>query len=269
MKPKGRLSLARFCSLFSGSGGNCVAVGCGGSYVLIDAGRSAKKIKERMRGEGIDPGQIAAIFVTHEHSDHIAGVRVLASSLGVPVYATGGTAEYLEENGHSRSTDLRIMPGGGVDTGDMVISSFATSHDAAESCGFRIECRDGRRIAVATDTGVVTPEIRLSLEGCDLVYIESNHDVTMLYQGGYPYPLKKRIASEKGHLSNEACACELPSLARTGTTRFVLGHLSAQNNLPLLARQTAVGELAKSGIREGKDYLLAVAGVDGLPTMVL
>ena len=94
-------------------------------------------------------------------------------------------------------------------------------------------------------------------------------DISMLYAGGYPYPLKKRIASDRGHLSNEACSAELPTLARTGTTRFVLGHLSAENNMPILARQSAVQELGKSGIREGTDYLLAVAGINGLRSMVL
>ena len=261
--------MARFCSLYSGSGGNCIAVGCGGKYILIDAGRSAKKIRERLGEEEIDPSDIAGIFITHEHVDHIAGVRVLASSLKVPVYATEGTAEFLQENGHAKNVDLRLLPEGQVDMGDMGVSCFATSHDAAESCGFRVECADGRSISLATDTGVITPVIHQAIEGSDLVYLESNHDINMLYSGGYPYPLKKRIASAKGHLSNEACSAELPVLARAGTTRFVLGHLSAENNMPILARQSALQELGKYGIREGKDYLLSVAGVNGLRSMVL
>ena len=261
--------MARFCSLYSGSGGNCIAVGCGGKYILIDAGRSAKKIRERLGEEEIDPSDIAGIFITHEHVDHIAGVRVLASSLKVPVYATEGTAEFLQENGHAKNVDLRLLPEGQVDMGDMGVSCFATSHDAAESCGFRVECADGRSISLATDTGVITPVIHQAIEGSDLVYLESNHDINMLYSGGYPYPLKKRIASDKGHLSNEDCSAELPVLARAGTTRFVLGHLSAENNMPILARQSALQELGKYGIREGKDYLLSVAGVNGLRSMVL
>ena len=261
--------MARFCSLYSGSGGNCIAVGCGGKYILIDAGRSAKKIRERLGEEEIDPSDIAGIFITHEYVDHIAGVRVLASSLKVPVYATEGTAEFLQENGHAKNVDLRLLPEGQVDMGDMGVSCFATSHDAAESCGFRVECADGRSISLATDTGVITPVIHQAIEGSDLVYLESNHDINMLYSGGYPYPLKKRIASDKGHLSNEACSAELPVLARAGTTRFVLGHLSAENNMPILARQSALQELGKYGIREGKDYLLSVAGVNGLRSMVL
>ena len=236
---------------------------------MIDAGRSAKKIRERLAEESIDPCDIAGIFITHEHIDHIAGVRVLASSLKVPVYATEGTAEYLEENGHAKNVDLRIMPAVPVDMGDMGVTCFATSHDAAESCGFHVECGDGRSISLVTDTGVITPEIHSAIEGSDLVYMESNHDLSMLFSGGYPYPLKKRIASDKGHLSNEACSTELPSLARAGTTRFVLGHLSAENNMPVLARQCAIQELGKSGIREGSDFLLSVADVNGLRSMVL
>ena len=261
--------MARFCSLYSGSGGNCIAVGSGGKYILIDAGRSAKKIRERLSEESIDPQDIAGIFITHEHIDHIAGVRVLASSLKVPVYATEGTAEFLQDNGHAKNVDLRLMPDGELDMGSMGVSCFATSHDAAESCGFRIRCGDGRRISLATDTGVITDGIRSAIEGSDLVYLESNHDLSMLYAGGYPYPLKKRIASDKGHLSNEACSAELPALARAGTTRFVLGHLSAGNNIPVLARQTALQELSRFGMREGTDFLIAVAGINGLRSMVL
>ena len=261
--------MARFCSLYSGSGGNCIAVGCGGKYILIDAGRSAKKIRERLGEEEIDPSDIAGIFITHEHVDHIAGVRVLASSLKVPVYATEGTAEFLQENGHAKNVDLRLLPEGQVDMGDMGVSCFATSHDAAESCGFRVECADGRSISLATDTGVITPVIHQAIEGSDLVYLESNHDINMLYSGGYPYPLKKSIASDTGHLSHEAGSAELPVLARAVSTRCVLGHLSAENNMPILARQSALQELGKYGIREGKDYLLSVAGVNGLRSMVL
>lgn len=260
--------MARFCSLYSGSSGNSVAIGSGGKYILIDAGRSAKKIKERMAAENISPKDVCAIFVTHEHSDHIAGIRVLASSLNIPVYATNGTAEYLERSGHTKKVDIRRITSDGVDIGDMQVKSFATSHDASESCGYSVQCCDGRRITLVTDTGVITPEIRAAMEGSDLIYIESNHDIAMLYAGSYPYPLKQRIASDYGHLSNDACAAELPALAESGTTRFVLGHLSAENNMPLIARQTAVSELNKYGIREGQDYLLSVAGIEGLKSMV-
>ena len=155
--------------------------------------------------------------------------------------------------------------------GNMGVSCFATSHDAAQSCGFRVRCSDGRSISLATDTGVITDGIRAAIEGSDLVYLESNHDLSMLYAGCYPYPLKKRIASDRGHLSNEACvrrSCRL-SPVQAGTTRFVLGHLSAENNMPILARQSALQELSRFGIREEIDYLLAVAGVNGLKSMVL
>ena len=131
--------MARFCSLYSGSSGNSVAIGCGGKYILIDAGKSARKIKERLAQEDIDPTAIAALFITHEHTDHIAGVRVLAASLKIPVYATEGTAAYLESHGHAKGVDLRLMPSGGVDVGEMGVTAFATSHDAAESCGFSEE----------------------------------------------------------------------------------------------------------------------------------
>ena len=215
--------MARFCSLFSGSSGNSVAIGCGGKYLLIDAGKSAKKIRERLAQEDIDPSDVLALFITHEHADHIAGVRVLASSLRVPVYATGGTAACLEQSGNARGVDLRVMPEE-VCVGEMAVTSFPTSHDAAESCGFRVKCGDGRTITLATDTGVITPAIREALGGADLVCLESNHDIGMLMSGRYPYPLKARIASAIGHLSNVDCSAELPLLARGGTTRFILAH---------------------------------------------
>ncbi len=260
--------MARFCSLFSGSSGNSIAVGCGGGYILIDAGKSAKKIKERLKQEDIPLEKLLAIFITHEHTDHISGMRVLASSLKVPVFATPGTADCLESAGHTAGVDMRVLPDGEVSVGNMNVTHFATSHDAADSCGFSVECGDGRRITIATDTGVITPEIHSAMCGSDLVYIEANHDVSMLYAGDYPYKLKQRIASDTGHLNNEVSSSELPVLARNGTARFILGHLSEHNNMPLLARQTAVCEFQKYGMTEGKDYLLSVAGPDGLRSMI-
>lgn len=152
----------------------------------------------------------------------------------------------------------------------MYVLPFHTSHDSRESLGFRIHMADGRTLAVATDTGCMTDAIRGALVGCDLVLLESNHDVRMLENGPYPYVLKRRILGERGHLSNDCCAAELPFLAQNGSTRFVLGHLSRENNFPDLAYGTARAALDRAGLHEGKDYLLTVAPRNAdAPVMVL
>ena len=141
-----------------------------------------------------------------------------------------------------------------------MISPFRTSHDVAESCGFSVTASDGRKLCVATDTGIVTDEMRAALTGCDLALIESNHDIGMLRNGSYPYLLKRRILSDVGHLSNLACGEFITELIKSGTTRFVLGHLSKENNIPSLAYRTTKSALDCIGAEENRDYILTVAG---------
>ena len=146
----------------------------------------------------------------------------------------------------------------------MRVRAFRTPHDCAESLGFRIRTADGKTIAVATDLGSVTPEIEENLLGIDLAVIESNHDVGMLRTGPYPYSLKRRILSECGHLSNVACAELLPELYENGTKRFMLAHLSRENNTPDIARQTAVCGMQMAGIEDESRYILDVAPIENL-----
>ncbi len=252
--------MARYCPLFSGSSGNCLYVGSADGGILIDAGVSARRIETALRDRGIDPASIRAVLVTHEHSDHVAGLRVLTKRYPIPVFASQGTLEELLRAGRLGADNaFAVIDEQGIEVAGMEVTAFRTPHDSAESLGFCIHTADDRRIAVATDMGYMPPLVRQALSGCDLVYIESNHDVRMLENGPYPYVLKKRILAKTGHLSNEACACELPALARTGTTRFVLAHLSVENNLPDLAFITARSALEAEGMREGTDYLLQVA----------
>ena len=250
--------MARFCSLFSSSSGNCSYIGSAGAGILIDAGVSAKRIETALIRREIDPACICAVFVTHEHRDHVAGLRVLAKRYGYRIYGTAGTLTAVAEAGMADAAPLTPLTGT-VCEGGMEIIPFATSHDSAESCGYRIHTADGRTVAVATDTGVLTDTIRAAVTGCDLVLIESNHDVRMLQCGPYPYSLKQRILSPRGHLSNEVCAATLPGLVATGTTRLVLGHLSKENNRPELAALCATQALDEAGMRQGIDYLLSVA----------
>ncbi|MCL2884347.1 MAG: MBL fold metallo-hydrolase [Oscillospiraceae bacterium] len=252
------MALTRFCPLFSGSSGNCTYVGTGavgGAHVigvLVDAGVSARRIVQALRDRGIDINDISAILVTHEHSDHIKGLLMLQKYFRLPVYATEGTCRELRRMGIRCETPPPEVAGMGV-------TPFATPHDARESCGFLLRCGE-RTVAIATDLGHVTDTVRGALRGADLVMLESNHDVDMLTCGAYPYYLKARISSEVGHLSNAVCAGELYRLAMSGTTRFVLGHLSRENNRPQLALETA--RAGMGGLKENKDYILAVATPD-------
>ena len=252
--------MARFCSLFSSSSGNATYLGTATDGILIDAGVSAKRLKNALLQREIDPASIRALFVTHEHSDHISGLRVFASVHHIPVYATRGTIAGLEEAGalSDKFPVFELPAGSDVEVGGMNVHAFATPHDSLESCGFTVTLEDERKAAVCTDIGHMTNEIMRNLLGCDLVMLESNHDVGMLENGPYPYFLNRRILSDTGHLSNAACADVAVQLVEHGTTRLFLGHLSAENNLPELAFQTTLCALSQCGAEVGRDFLLKV-----------
>ncbi len=251
--------MARFCPLFSGSSGNCLYVGSGDVGLLIDAGVSARRIEKALLAREIPIDSICGILVTHEHKDHVSGLRVLCKKRRIPVYASEGTCAALRRESLLEAETCCTPILEKQEIGGFMVEVFATSHDTPFSSGYRITLPDGRRIGIATDLGIVTPTVREHLQGCDLIHIESNHDVRMLENGPYPYPLKRRILSEQGHLSNLACAKELPSLVKTGTTRIFLGHISEENNMPELAYATAQAELAACGFTENIDYVLRVA----------
>ena len=262
--------MARFCSLFSSSSGNAVYIGHPGGGILIDIGVSAKRTTETLNCVGASIESIGAVFVTHEHTDHVAGVRVFARTRTNKASASAGTLRGMEEQ---RILDgkfpVEVMPSDGVEVNDMFVRAFHTPHDSRESFGYTVEMPDGNRIGIATDIGVVTDEIMQNLLGCQLVLLESNHDVRMLQcNPNYPYPLKRRILSDEGHLCNEACAQAAVKLVQSGTTRLILGHLSKENNMPQLAYQCTNAALSQNGMEEGSDYLLRVAGV-GDPKMIV
>lgn len=252
--------MARFCPLFSSSSGNSIYIGNSDGGILVDIGKSARQTEIALFNIGVDPDSIKAIFVTHEHYDHISGVRVFAAKHHCKVYATKGTLSALEANGIINGKfSYEEISECGNEAGSLLITPFKTSHDSAESCGYKIDCSDSRKIAIATDLGEMTDEVINSIKGCDLVLLESNHDVMMLQNGPYPYPLKQRILGKRGHLSNECCAETAVKLIESGTTRLFLGHLSAENNLPALAFQTTYSALYEHGAKENVDYILKVA----------
>ena len=251
--------MAKFVTLFSGSSGNSYYIGSSGQAVLIDCGRSCKQIEEAMRTNELDMRNVRAIFITHEHTDHTKGLRVLASRYGITVYSSQGTMEALERGGCLDSRFTSDIITSRVSLGDMLIERFDTPHDASESCAYRVTTPDGKKAIVATDMGVMLPTIRNAISECDMALVESNHDINMLMSGPYPYPLKRRILSDRGHLSNTACAEELPHFVKSGVKRLVLGHLSSENNTPDVAYVTAECTLKMQGLCVGEDFTLEVA----------
>ncbi|AWW27797.1 MBL fold metallo-hydrolase [Acetobacterium carbinolicum] len=250
----------KFCSLYSGSSGNSLFISNNNTKILIDAGLSGKRIQSAMDLIAEDLREIGGIMVTHEHSDHIHGVGVLSRRFDLPIYANEKTWEaMLKSLGKIAEHNIKIFdfekP---FDIQDLQIKAFKTSHDAADSAGFVIF--DGKkRLGIATDSGIITPEMRGALSGCDLVVLESNHDVSMLEAGSYPFYLKQRIKSDFGHLSNETAGDLALALVQEGTKQLVLAHLSQENNYPLLAYETTARILSEAGIVLDKDVKLCVA----------
>lgn len=235
----------RLIVLASGSSGNCTLVESGGRAVLLDVGISARETLRRITAAGAADARIEAILLTHEHVDHVRGARVLARRLGVPVMGTAGTlqaaASCLADVPETASIGRRDQ----FSLAGLRVRSFATEHDASESCGFAFESRSGHRVGVATDTGTITPEIAEALGGCHALGLESNHDERMLEAGPYPPFLKRRIAGDRGHLSNSAAAAALGGLGWKGLSHVYALHLSEQNNTPERARAALVRSLGE------------------------
>ncbi len=257
--------MARICPLFSSSKGNSTYVGTKDSGVLVDVGRSTKQIEQALIANNIDTSAIKAIFITHEHTDHIQGLKVFAARYNLKVFASSGTMTALEQKGIlTGKFPIEVIDTKGTELGGMFIKPFETPHDSRQSVGYIIDTIDHKRAVIATDIGYMTDTIRHATAGADVVLIESNHDVRMLQNGPYPYYLKKRILSDTGHLSNDACAVELATFIKNGITKFILAHLSQENNLPELAFETSVCHLASQNMKHGEDFQLMVAPVANL-----
>ncbi|MCH5252365.1 MAG: MBL fold metallo-hydrolase [Lachnospiraceae bacterium] len=236
-------------SIASGSSGNCIYAGEKDKGILIDVGISMKKISEGLRDQNLSFEQIQAIFITHEHTDHISGLGPILRKVPIPVYATAGTIHAIWEKGNmsniSPALFHSIRPQEEVEVNDMLIRAFSISHDAAEPVCYTLE-KEKQKIGIATDMGCYSDETIRNLEDCSSLLLEANHDINLLQVGKYPYSLKMRILGDKGHLSNDSCARLIKELLHPGLQHIMLGHLSKENNFPELAYQTVSYELEQS-----------------------
>ena len=249
--------------LFSGSSGNCTLIGTERGLFMVDAGKSARTVSAALSFAGEKPEDIAAIFITHEHTDHIAGVGVLCRRYGIPVYANAPTWQAMGPLiGEVPPRCVRVFESGrDFFVGGISVLPFRTPHDAAESVGYSFLSGDGRKITVMTDIGHMDSRLLSCAAGSDILMIESNHDEELVSSCRYPYPTKRRILSDLGHLSNASCGRALCELYSAGVRRAILGHLSRDNNFESLALETVRSELLNQDIPES-EFALAVAHRD-------
>ncbi len=233
-------------SLYSGSKGNCLLVESERSKILIDAGKSARTLVSELTRLGRRIEDIDAIFITHEHTDHVSALATLSKHYHIPIHATVGCARALERKiGDLCDCLVPHDPHFEVETYDILVSSFRTSHDSACAVGYKFLHETDFSAGIVTDTGIITNATADALLGCQAVVLEANHDLEMLKNGPYPDYLKDRVASKYGHLSNDLSARFAAYLAEHGTKSFLLAHLSEENNLPDLALDTVQKALAE------------------------
>lgn len=243
----------RLTTFASGSSGNCALLSMDGVHLLLDAGISCRRIRQQLRLSGLEPESLSGVLITHSHRDHICGLAVLLRACPLPVLASTGVARELRKSVAGVEFCLRELP---LDTrtefSGLRLRCFPTPHDTAYSVGWRVE--GSECFALATDMGTVTEPVRRGLLGADAALIEANHDVELLRYGSYPVSLKRRILSDRGHLSNAACAALARELEESGTRYLILGHLSQENNRPELALRTV-----RSALGDGAGVFVAPA----------
>jgi phosphoribosyl 1,2-cyclic phosphodiesterase len=239
--------------LASGSRGNCAIVASAHTRILVDAGISCRETFRRMKSLGQDPRSLSAIVITHEHADHVYGLATLAKKLRIPVFMTGATYQVWaravrDQVGERPKLEKfeRFESGFSFQVGDIAVRPFTIPHDAADPVGFTFRC-EGVKVGIATDLGYLPTSVRDHLRGCDVLVMESNHDLEMLRVGPYPWSVKQRVMSRVGHLSNHALADFFVNDYDNSATFVVLAHLSQENNHPEIARREAEKALATRG----------------------
>lgn len=254
------------CSIASGSSGNCIYAGTDDHHVLIDAGISKKKIENGLEEIGLKASEMDAILITHEHMDHVKGLGVMARKYGIPMYATEGTIEAIKQQDRIGKVDESlyhpIEKGRDFEIGDITVHPIATSHDAADPVAYVLRS-GGKSLGVMTDLGKYDDYIVDNLQNLDVLLLEANHDVNMLEVGGYPYYLKQRILSDRGHLSNERSGQLLGRILHDHFKQVILGHLSKENNYPRLAYETVRLEISMGdNPYKGSDFPISIARRD-------
>ena len=250
-------------TLASGSTGNCIYVGSQNTHILIDAGISRKRIIEGLNKVGIKLSEISAIFVTHEHSDHVSALGVISRNDEIPIYCTDGTKKSvyrLERMGEiNKNLVHTVVADNDYKVGNLKIHPFTISHDAKEPVAYTIQCKK-KKIGIVTDLGCYDDYIIQNMQGCHCMVVEANHDINLLEVGGYPYYLKQRILGDKGHLSNERCGKLVDTLLHKDVKNIILGHLSKENNYEILAFETVKCEIDLSPSKyKSKDFNISVA----------
>jgi len=247
------MKTCKITSLYSGSGGNAIYIRVGETAILVDAGKSARTLCRTLCEIGADIADVRAVFVTHEHSDHVSALEVLSKKYDFPIHIMEKSAVRFDRLPPSPLHEHLVRHEGMFceTVGELTVSSFRTPHDSRMSVGYRIAFsdEDGEHVlGIATDIGYVSDSVREGLCGCDAVVLESNHDVEMLMDGPYPYDLKLRIRSNRGHLSNADSASLAADLAAQGTRAFLLAHLSEENNDPTLALDEAISAISDPSV---------------------
>jgi phosphoribosyl 1,2-cyclic phosphodiesterase len=258
----------RLCSIASGSSGNCIYVGDEETHILIDAGISKKAIEEGLHTLALDGNDLDGIFITHEHSDHIKGLGVMARKYHIPMYGTKETIDYIKgvSSLGKIEDDLfhELLPDKPLSVKSLVLKPFSISHDAANPVAYRVES-GSHAVAVATDMGEYTDYTVENLKDLDAVLLEANHDVRMLQTGNYPYQLKQRILGKYGHLCNEISGRLLDTILTGRMKRVFLGHLSKENNYPELAYESVRMEINMSDTpHRADDFEMSVAKRNGI-----
>lgn len=247
----------KFCSLSSGSSGNCQYIETKNTRILVDSGFSGKRVESLLSSIGVCPSTIDAVLVTHEHIDHTRGVGVLSRRYDFPIYANDNTWIGMEKiiGKVSEENTKVFISEEYFEIKDITIYPVNIFHDALEPVGY-IFYYNKSKISIITDTGKVDDNMKSKIKGSDLYLMESNHDITMLKEGSYPWPLKQRILSPRGHLSNEDAGITLGDVISGRGETILLGHLSKDNNIPDLAHTTVKDILLKQGIDCKRDITL-------------
>lgn len=262
----------QLCSIASGSSGNCIYAGTENCHLLVDAGISGKRIEAGLNEIGLKTSEMDGILITHEHSDHIKSLGVIARKHGIPMYATKGTIDWICEHQAIGKVDESlfrvIQPEVPFRISDMTIQPISTSHDAADPVAY-IMRKERKSMAVITDLGKYDNNIVDKLQGLDVLLLEANHDVHMLQVGIYPYYLKQRILGDRGHLSNELSGQLLGQILHDGFRKVVLGHLSKENNYPQLAYESVKMEITMGdNPYKGSDFPIEVAKRDEVSALI-